>query len=57
MEDLAEYQDSEHAYMKVLDLTPADDETREAVVDGLAAAIYPALRLRRLEPFEAMRAV
>jgi len=38
--DLAEYQDAEHAYMNVLNLTPDDDETREAVVDGLAAAIY-----------------
>ena len=38
--DLAEYQDAEQAYMNVLALTPADDETRAAVVDGLAAAIY-----------------
>jgi tetratricopeptide (TPR) repeat protein len=38
--DLAEYQDAEHAYMNVLNLTPDDDENREAVVDGLAAAIY-----------------
>ena len=38
--DLAEYQDSEHAYMNVLALTPDDDETRESVIDGLAAAIY-----------------
>jgi tetratricopeptide (TPR) repeat protein len=38
--DLAEYQDAEHAYMNVLNLTPDDDETRAAVVDGLAAAIY-----------------
>ncbi len=38
--DLAEYQDAEHAYMNVLGLTPADDESRSAVVDGLAAAIY-----------------
>jgi len=38
--DLAEYQDAEHAYMNVLNLTPDDDETREAVVDSLAAAIY-----------------
>lgn len=38
--DLAEYPDAEHAYAKVLILTPADDETRTAVIDGLAAAIY-----------------
>jgi TolA-binding protein len=38
--DLAEYQNAEHAYMNVLALTPADDEDRPAVVDGLAAAIY-----------------
>jgi len=38
--DLAEYQNAEHAYMSVLDLTSAEDETRPAVVDGLAAAIY-----------------
>ncbi|MDH3532019.1 MAG: tetratricopeptide repeat protein [Gammaproteobacteria bacterium] len=38
--DLAEYQNAEQAYMNVLDLTPADDDTRAAVVDGLAAAIY-----------------
>jgi len=38
--DLAEYADAEHAYTNVLALTPADDETRPAVVDGLAAAIY-----------------
>ena len=38
--DLAEYENAEHAYMNVLALTAADDETRPAVVDGLAAAIY-----------------
>jgi len=38
--DLAEFPDAEHAYTKVLTLTPADDETRTAVIDGLAAAIY-----------------
>jgi len=38
--DLAEYPNAEHAYMSVLALTPADDESRPAVVDGLAAAIY-----------------
>jgi TolA-binding protein len=38
--DTAEYQDAEHAYMRVLDLTPADDDSRAATVDGLAASIY-----------------
>ena len=38
--DLAEYPNAEHAYMNVLALTAADDESRDAVVDGLAAAIY-----------------
>lgn len=38
--DLAEYPDAEHAYTQVLELTPADDESRPAVIDGLAAAIY-----------------
>jgi tetratricopeptide (TPR) repeat protein len=38
--DLTEYQSAEHAYANVLALTPADDDSRPAVVDGLAAAIY-----------------
>ena len=38
--DLAEYQNAETAYVNVLALTPADDESRPAVIDGLAAAIY-----------------
>lgn len=38
--DLTEYQNAEHAYANVLALTPADDESRAAIVDGLAAAIY-----------------
>ena len=38
--DLAAYADAENAYTEVLALTPADDETRVAVIDGLAAAIY-----------------
>ena len=38
--DLAEYQDAEQAYSNVLALTADDDETRPAVIDGLAAAIY-----------------
>ena len=38
--DLAEYQDAERAYVNLLALTPAEDEARPAVIDGLAAAIY-----------------
>ena len=38
--DLTEFENAEHAYANVLALTPADDETRPAIVDGLAAAIY-----------------
>jgi TolA-binding protein len=38
--DLADYQNAERAYANVLELTPVDDESRPAVVDGLAAAIY-----------------
>lgn len=38
--DLARYRDAELAYLRVLDLTPSDDETRPAIVDSLAAAIY-----------------
>ncbi len=38
--DTAEYQNAEHAYANVLLLTPEDDESRPAVIDGLAASIY-----------------
>lgn len=38
--DLAEFPNAERAYINVLNLTLADDESRPAVVDGLAAAIY-----------------
>jgi TolA-binding protein len=38
--DLSEYANAEQAYLNVLQLTPVEDESREAVVDGLAAAIY-----------------
>jgi cellulose synthase operon protein C len=38
--DIAEYENSEHAYLRVLQLTAADDDSREAIVDGLAASIY-----------------
>ena len=38
--DLAEYPNAENAYKNVLALTPADHESRPAVIDGLAASIY-----------------
>jgi len=38
--DIAAYQDAEFAYMRVLELTPAEDEARQALVDNLAASIY-----------------
>jgi len=38
--DLTEYADAEHAYSNVLALTPEGDDTRAAVIDGLAASIY-----------------
>ncbi len=38
--DLAAYENAEGAYQNVLALTPADDESRPDIVDGLAAAIY-----------------
>jgi TolA-binding protein len=38
--DIAEYVDAEVAYSNLLALTPAEDENRQSVVDGLAAAIY-----------------
>ena len=38
--DIAAYPDAEHAYLQVLDLTPAEDESRTAIIDGLAASIY-----------------
>ena len=38
--DLAEFPNAEQAYVNVLALTPVDDESRPAIVDGLAAAIY-----------------
>ena len=38
--DIADYEDAELAYIRVLDLTPSEDESRTAVVDGLAASIY-----------------
>jgi cellulose synthase operon protein C len=38
--DLAEFPQAEHAYTMVLAATPTDDESRTALVDNLAAAIY-----------------
>ncbi|NIV17895.1 MAG: tetratricopeptide repeat protein [Woeseiaceae bacterium] len=38
--DLTEYVDAENAYSNVLALTATDDDKRQAVIDGLAAAIY-----------------
>ncbi len=38
--DLADYPAAEPAYAEVLALTPAEDETRQALVDNLAASIY-----------------
>ncbi len=38
--DTAEYQNAEHAYARLLELTPVEDESRPAVIDGLAASIY-----------------
>ncbi len=38
--DIAEYPDAEIAYTHLLQLTPEDDESRDAVIDGLAASIY-----------------
>jgi tetratricopeptide (TPR) repeat protein len=38
--DIAQYQNAEVAYMNVLQLTDEDHESRPAIIDGLAAAIY-----------------
>ena len=38
--DTAEYVDAENAYAHVLDLTAPDDESLDAVIEGLAASIY-----------------
>jgi tetratricopeptide (TPR) repeat protein len=37
---LGDYPKAEHAYARVLEMTPAGDDSRQAVVDNLAAAIY-----------------
>jgi TolA-binding protein len=38
--DIADYSQAEHAYARVLEMMDADDDSRQAVVDNLAAAIY-----------------
>jgi tetratricopeptide (TPR) repeat protein len=38
--DTADYANAEQAYARVLELTPADGDSRQAVVDNFAAAIY-----------------
>ncbi|MBW1686701.1 MAG: tetratricopeptide repeat protein, partial [Deltaproteobacteria bacterium] len=38
--DTAGYEQAEHAYARVLEMTPADDDSRQDLVDNLAAAIY-----------------
>ncbi len=38
--DVEQYADAEQAYSRVLELTAPEDETRGAIVDGLAASIY-----------------
>lgn len=38
--DIAEFSDAEQAYLSVLTLTSPEDESRGAIVDGLAASIY-----------------
>jgi len=38
--DLSEFAQAELAYERVLEMTSADDDSRQAIVDNLAAAIY-----------------
>jgi len=38
--DTADYEQAEQAYERVLEMTPAGDDSRQAMVDNLAAAIY-----------------
>ncbi len=38
--DIAQFAAAEQAYSRVLELTSPEDETRPAIVDGLAASIY-----------------
>jgi TolA-binding protein len=38
--DIADYPGAERAYARVLEMTPDDDESRQDVIDNLAASIY-----------------
>jgi tetratricopeptide (TPR) repeat protein len=38
--ELAQYPEAEHGYTRLLELTPAEDASRQALVDNLAASIY-----------------
>ena len=38
--DIASFPEAEQAYLNVLALTPAEDESRAAIIDSLAASIY-----------------
>jgi TolA-binding protein len=38
--DIADFPEAEQAYVRVLEMTPADDDSHQAIVDNLAAAIY-----------------
>ncbi len=38
--DIADFAQAEQAYERVLEMTSADDDSRQAIVDNLAAAIY-----------------
>jgi tetratricopeptide (TPR) repeat protein len=38
--EMDHYEKAEHAYSQALEMTPASDDSRQAVVDNLAAAIY-----------------
>lgn len=50
--DIAEYEQAEHAYKNLLGLTPSEDDSRPAVIDGLAASIYKqAEQANRLEDY------
>ncbi len=52
--DIARYPEAEYAYSRVLEMTPVDDESRQAIVDNLAAAIYKqGEQANQLEDFRA----
>jgi len=38
--ELVDYEQAEHAYARALDMTPAEDDTKQDVVENLAASIY-----------------